>query len=56
MYNPRLKKTVEEFVNFMDSLDVPKPPGRIEEPVPANMVCGIRVDAQESRPRTTPEG
>lgn len=43
-YNPRLTKPVEEFVSIMDSLDLPKPPGRIgETAVPANMVCGILI-------------
>ena len=53
MYNPCLTKPAEEFVSFMDGQNVPKPPGLIDEPIPANMVCGIRI---EGRLTTTPEG
>eukprot|EP00752_Nemacystus_decipiens_P013829 g12278.t1 len=39
-YNPRLTKPVEEFVSIMAKLNLPKP-ARIDDAVPANMVCGI---------------
>ena len=38
--NPRLTKTKEEFVEIMANLNLPNPK-RIDEAVPANMVCGV---------------
>eukprot|EP00752_Nemacystus_decipiens_P008946 g7988.t1 len=56
MFNPRLTKSEEEFVSFMDGLNLPKPPGKINEPIPANMVCGIRVGEVRLKTKITPEG
>lgn len=39
-HNPRLTKTVEEFVSIMSGLNLSYPK-KIDEAVPANMVCGI---------------
>lgn len=39
-YNPRLTKPVEEFVSIMSNLNLPYPK-KIDEAVPANMVCGL---------------
>ncbi|XP_048859743.1 persulfide dioxygenase ETHE1, mitochondrial-like isoform X2 [Brienomyrus brachyistius] len=39
-FNPRLTKTLEEFVEIMDNLNLPKP-GKIDIAVPANLVCGL---------------
>ncbi|NP_998094.1 persulfide dioxygenase ETHE1, mitochondrial [Danio rerio] len=39
-FNPRLTKTVEEFVKIMDNLNLPKPK-KIDISVPANLVCGL---------------
>lgn len=44
-YNPRLSKPVEEFVSIMANLNLPKP-GRIDDAVPANMVCGFCEDVE----------
>lgn len=38
-FNPRLTKTVEEFVHIMDNLNLPKPK-KIDTAVPANLLCG----------------
>jgi len=38
--NPRLTKTETEFVRIMDGLNLP-PPKKIDEAVPANLVCGV---------------
>lgn len=46
-YNPRLTKPVEEFVSIMASLNLPKP-ARIDDAVPANVVCGIFDDAEDN--------
>ncbi|KAF4519519.1 hypothetical protein B566_EDAN010704 [Ephemera danica] len=40
-YNPRLTKTLEEFVNIMDNLNLPYPK-KIDVSVPANRVCGLQ--------------
>ncbi|KAL2084081.1 hypothetical protein ACEWY4_019599 [Coilia grayii] len=39
-YNPRLTKTLEEFVDIMNNLNLPKPK-KIDIAVPANLVCGL---------------
>lgn len=39
-FNPRVNKSIEEFLDIMDNLNLPKPK-RIDEAVPANLVCGI---------------
>ncbi|XP_028985579.1 persulfide dioxygenase ETHE1, mitochondrial-like [Betta splendens] len=39
-FNPRLTKSLEEFVSIMDNLNLPKPK-KIDISVPANLVCGI---------------
>lgn len=39
-YNPRLNKSLEEFVEIMNNLNLPKPE-RIDIAVPANLVCGL---------------
>ncbi|KAI7806107.1 persulfide dioxygenase ETHE1, mitochondrial [Triplophysa rosa] len=39
-FNPRLTKSQDEFVNIMNSLDLPKPK-KIDISVPANLVCGL---------------
>ncbi|XP_063055327.1 persulfide dioxygenase ETHE1, mitochondrial [Engraulis encrasicolus] len=39
-YNPRLTKTLEEFVDIMNNLNLPKPK-KIDISVPANLVCGL---------------
>ncbi|XP_062842162.1 persulfide dioxygenase ETHE1, mitochondrial [Trichomycterus rosablanca] len=39
-FNPRLTKSLEEFVKIMDNLNLPKP-ARIDVAVPANLVCGL---------------
>ncbi|XP_069496955.1 persulfide dioxygenase ETHE1, mitochondrial [Ambystoma mexicanum] len=41
--NPRLTKSVEEFVKIMDGLNLPKP-SQIDIAVPANLKCGIQDD------------
>ena len=38
--NPRLTKSEEEFVSIMDNLNLPNPK-KLEESVPANLVCGL---------------
>lgn len=38
--NPRLTKTLEEFVNLMNNLNLPYPK-MIDKAVPANKVCGV---------------
>ena len=37
--NPRLTKSLSEFVGIMDSLNLPRP-GKIDTAVPANLQCG----------------
>ncbi|XP_072317257.1 persulfide dioxygenase ETHE1, mitochondrial [Eucyclogobius newberryi] len=39
-YNPRLTRTLEEFVDIMNNLNLPKP-DKIDIAVPANLVCGV---------------
>ncbi|XP_030037415.2 persulfide dioxygenase ETHE1, mitochondrial [Manduca sexta] len=39
-YNPRLTKSLEEFINIMENLNLPYPK-MINQAVPANKVCGI---------------
>ncbi|KAJ7985352.1 hypothetical protein DPEC_G00351170 [Dallia pectoralis] len=39
-FNPRLTKSVEEFVDIMVNLNLPKP-AQIDLAVPANVVCGL---------------
>ncbi|CAK1543216.1 unnamed protein product [Leptosia nina] len=39
-YNPRLTKSLEEFVKIMDNLNLPYP-RKIDESIPANRVCGL---------------
>ncbi|XP_077431571.1 persulfide dioxygenase ETHE1, mitochondrial [Vanacampus margaritifer] len=38
--NPRLTKSLEEFVTIMNNLNLPKP-SKIDISVPANLVCGV---------------
>nr|XP_057941300.1 persulfide dioxygenase ETHE1, mitochondrial isoform X2 [Doryrhamphus excisus] len=40
MFNPRLTKSLEEFVNIMDNLNLPKP-SKLDISVPANLLCGV---------------
>lgn len=39
-FNPRLTKSLEEFVHIMNNLNLPKPK-KIDIAVPANLVCGV---------------
>jgi len=39
-FNPRLTKSLEEFVEIMNNLNLPKP-AKIDIAVPANLVCGL---------------
>ncbi|XP_068615280.1 persulfide dioxygenase ETHE1, mitochondrial [Brachionichthys hirsutus] len=39
-FNPRLTKSLEEFVVLMNNLNLPKPK-KIDIAVPANLVCGV---------------
>ncbi|XP_023330785.1 persulfide dioxygenase ETHE1, mitochondrial [Eurytemora carolleeae] len=39
-FNPRLTKTVDEFVKIMGDLNLPYPK-KIDESLPANLVCGL---------------
>ncbi|KAM9783178.1 LOW QUALITY PROTEIN: persulfide dioxygenase ETHE1, mitochondrial [Neosynchiropus ocellatus] len=39
-YNPRLTKSLKEFVHIMNNLNLPKP-AKIDIAVPANLVCGL---------------
>ncbi|XP_029308431.1 persulfide dioxygenase ETHE1, mitochondrial [Cottoperca gobio] len=39
-FNPRLTKSLEEFVSIMNNLNLPKPK-KINISVPANLVCGV---------------
>lgn len=39
-FNPRLTKSLEEFVDIMNNLNLPKPK-KIDIAVPANLVCGV---------------
>jgi sulfur dioxygenase len=38
-YNPRLSKSLEEFVGIMDNLNLPYP-AQMDKAVPANLQCG----------------
>ncbi|XP_034057035.1 persulfide dioxygenase ETHE1, mitochondrial isoform X2 [Gymnodraco acuticeps] len=40
-FNLRLTKSVDEFVNIMNNLNLPKP-SKIDVSVPANLVCGVQ--------------
>ncbi|XP_043972359.1 persulfide dioxygenase ETHE1, mitochondrial [Gambusia affinis] len=40
-YNPRLTKSLEEFVKIMENLNLPKPK-KIDIAVPANLLCGLQ--------------
>merc|ERR1712088_699057 len=40
LHNPRLTKSLEEFVKIMEGLGLPYPK-KIDESLPANMVCGL---------------
>lgn len=46
-YNPRLSKPLDEFVSIMANLNLSYPK-KIDQAVPANMVCGICDDVDES--------
>lgn len=39
-FNPRLTKSIEQFVDIMNNLNLPKP-AKIDISVPANLVCGL---------------
>ncbi|XP_046884498.1 persulfide dioxygenase ETHE1, mitochondrial-like isoform X1 [Hypomesus transpacificus] len=39
-FNPRLTKTLKEFIHIMNNLDLPKP-AKIDIAVPANLMCGL---------------
>lgn len=39
-FNPRLTKSLDEFTNIMNNLNLPKPK-KIDIAVPANLVCGV---------------
>ncbi|XP_019720884.1 persulfide dioxygenase ETHE1, mitochondrial isoform X2 [Hippocampus comes] len=39
-FNPRLTKSLEDFVAIMNNLNLPKP-SKIDISVPANLVCGV---------------
>jgi len=39
-FNPRLTKNEEEFINIMAGLNLAYPK-KIDESLPANMVCGL---------------
>lgn len=39
-FNPRLTKSLQEFVEIMNNLNLPKP-AKIDIAVPANLVCGL---------------
>lgn len=39
-FNPRLTKSLEEFIHIMNNLNLPKPL-KIDVAVPANLVCGV---------------
>ncbi|XP_022107822.1 persulfide dioxygenase ETHE1, mitochondrial-like [Acanthaster planci] len=43
MYNARLTKTKEEFIDIMEKLNLPYPKA-IDKSLPANMVCGVLED------------
>ncbi|XP_028836316.1 persulfide dioxygenase ETHE1, mitochondrial [Denticeps clupeoides] len=39
-FNPRLTKSLDEFVDIMNNLNLPRP-AKIDVAVPANLVCGL---------------
>lgn len=39
LFNPRLSKTLPEFLDIMNNLNLPYP-GKFDKSVPANMLCG----------------
>ena len=43
LFNPRLTKSLEDFVDVMNNLNLPNPK-KIDVAVPANMICGIQDD------------
>lgn len=43
-YNPRLTKTLPEFIAIMANLNLPRP-AKIDIAVPANLKCGIQPSA-----------
>ncbi|CAM9432934.1 unnamed protein product [Pylaiella littoralis] len=47
-HNPRLNKTMEEFVSIMSDLNLPFP-SKIDTAVPMNMVCGISDDVGDDK-------
>lgn len=40
-FNPRLTKSLKEFENIMNNLNLPRP-AKIDVSVPANLVCGVQ--------------
>ncbi|KAK2578355.1 hypothetical protein KPH14_002627 [Odynerus spinipes] len=49
LYNPRLSKSLKEFVEIMNNLNLPYPK-MIEKAVPANKVCGVfEVNKEEGK-------
>jgi sulfur dioxygenase len=42
--NPRLTRPEEQFVQVMNALNLPRPK-KIDEAVPANLVCGVFEEA-----------
>ncbi|XP_077455200.1 persulfide dioxygenase ETHE1, mitochondrial [Stigmatopora argus] len=40
-FNPRLTKSLDEFVTIMNNLNLPKP-SKIDISMPANLVCGVQ--------------
>ena len=40
LFNPRLTKSLEEFISIMDNLKLPYPK-KIDESLPANLKCGF---------------
>lgn len=48
-YNPRLTKSLEEFIHIMENLNLPYPK-MIDKAVPANKVCGLfEIDDQQNQ-------
>lgn len=40
LFNPRLTKTLPEFVDIMNNLNLPYP-AKFDKSVPANLMCGV---------------